>query len=62
MKTLKAEVKTPATSQESDRHWHHREIYTVRGRNSKLQEMIQVKDACIQELWAMLRLSLDHKD
>ncbi|KAJ1486424.1 hypothetical protein T484DRAFT_1789865, partial [Baffinella frigidus] len=33
------EAKTPATSQESDRNWHNREIYRVRKRNQLLEEI-----------------------
>jgi hypothetical protein len=37
-----AEAKTPATSEESDKHWHHRELYRVRARNKKLSDLLEV--------------------
>uniref|UniRef100_A0A7S4M161 PH domain-containing protein n=1 Tax=Guillardia theta TaxID=55529 RepID=A0A7S4M161_GUITH len=54
------EGKTPATSQESDSHWHHREIYRVRQRNSKLQQILQVKQKTVREMWFLLKEMTAH--
>jgi hypothetical protein len=52
-----AEAKTNATSLESERNWHQRELFVQRGRNRKLQDMVEAKDACIAELLELLTLA-----
>jgi len=52
-----AEAKTNATSLESERNWHQRELYVQRGRNRKLQDMVEAKDVCIAELLELLTLA-----